>query len=86
MKATRLITETVFLPAVPVNCAELPVLVPLALKLPVLVPLALGVSGLVVARVQLAQVILVVLAKWTTRDRFPKKAPRPDSVDAKSSL
>jgi hypothetical protein len=33
------------------------------------------------ARVKLAQVIRVVLAKWRVIDRFPKKEPRPGRVE-----
>ncbi len=36
-------------------------------------------------RVKFAQVIRVVLAKWTVMDRFPKKAPIPGRVEGKSS-
>jgi hypothetical protein len=32
-------------------------------------------------RLKFAQVIRVVLAKWTVMDRFPKKAPIPGRVD-----
>jgi hypothetical protein len=39
-----------------------------------------------VSRVKFAQVIRVVLAKCTVRERFPKNAPIPSNVDAKSSL
>lgn len=37
-------------------------------------------------RTKLAQVILVLLAKWTTIERLPKNEPRPWTVDAKSSV
>ncbi len=39
-----------------------------------------------VSRVKFAQVIRVALAKCTVRERFPKNAPIPSNVDAKSSL
>jgi hypothetical protein len=32
-------------------------------------------------RVKFAQVIRVLLAKWTVMDRFPKKAPIPGRVE-----
>ena len=35
--------------------------------------------------VKLAQVIRVVFAKWTTKERLPKKAPIPFTVEANSS-
>ena len=38
------------------------------------------------ARVKLAQVIRVALPKWTVIDLFPKKAPIPSTVAAKSSV
>jgi hypothetical protein len=36
-------------------------------------------------RVKLAQVIRVVFAKWTVKERFPKNDPKPSCVEAKSS-
>jgi hypothetical protein len=50
---------------------------------------ALGVVMVVVfvaARAKLAHVIRVLFAKWITKERFPKKAPMPSTVEAKSSL
>jgi hypothetical protein len=32
--------------------------------------------------IKLAQVMRVLLAKWKTTDRFPRKAPRPALVEA----
>lgn len=61
-------------PAPPVYCAGLPVVV--ALGDVVLVP---------ETRTKLAQVILVVLAKWRVIDRFPKKDPKPGTKDAYGS-
>lgn len=36
--------------------------------------------------VKLAQVMRVVLPKWNTKLRFPKKAPIPSTVEAKLSV
>lgn len=70
-------TETTFLATAPVNCAGLPVGVPVGDAVPF--PLVK------VAIVKLAHVIRVLLEKWIAMDRFPKYEPRPLNVDAKSS-
>jgi len=51
---------------------------------------AVGAEGVALevplTRAKLAQVMRVVLAKWTTMERLPKKAPMPERVEAKSSV
>lgn len=47
---------------------------------------AIVVESFELTSVKLAHEIRVLLAKWMTKERLPKKAPMPGNVEAKSSV
>ena len=69
----RVSIETALRVPSPVNCAGV-------LEVELAVVFAVPPTD-VPANVKFAQVILVLLAKWTVMERFPKKEPRPGRVD-----
>ena len=88
MKASATNTRTIApfavvpLAAIPVDCAAVDEVVELELVVFVIVDL----PTLCPTIEKLAQLMRVVFTKWITKERFPKKEPRPGRVEANSSI